>query len=675
MTGLFSGIISQVMEKRLSLTNYGEWVELGMAGRSASGVSVTEEQSMKNTAVFAAVRVLAETVASLPLILYERLPNGGKQRAVEHTLHRLLHDMPNPEMTAYNLRETLMGQLVLWGNCYAEIEYDAGGRIRYLWPLRADMMHQVTRDPATRRLIYVYELTEPAGKIVTLPMERVFHVRGLASDGRVGYSPIALARNAVGLALATEEYGSRLFANGAQPKVVLEHPGKLGEEAHKRLRESWESRHMGLENAHRTAILEEGMKIETIGMPPEDAQFLQTRKFQVNEIARLFRVPPHLLMDLERSTFSNIEHQGIEFVTHSLRPWLVNWEQEIYRSLLLERERVKYFAEHLVDGLLRGDISSRYQAYATARQNGWLSANDIRRIENMNPVSGGDAYLVPLNMVEAGGTRGESGEVRVVPTPPSPPSLKGVGELADAKTGVKRETMTRHKLQQAEVAVMSETAGRILRRERNDVSAQAKKLLGKRLIREFELWVADFYDAHAAWSAEQMLPVMESYARQVAALVEDELDEPADPELLKEFIKEYAQSFGLREATRSHYWIRERLQKALAGTDDLVEQVDELLDGWVENRGENIAREESTRENNAVTKQLYVLSGVMALRWVSFGENCPYCSQLNGKTVGIAEYFMSANDEIGPEENKYKAARNYGHPPLHDGCDCMIQAG
>lgn len=380
----------------------GLWRSAQLGQGTAAGLAVSPAKAMYSTAVYACVRILAETLASLPLPLYERLADGGKRRAVGHPLYSLLHDLPNPEMSSFELRETLMGHLALWGNAYAEVEFDRGGRPLHLWPLRPDRM-QVER-PFGGELVYRYsvgEETDGRRESVDFADYQIFHLRGLGGNGIVGYSPIALMREAVGLALATEGFGARFFGNDARPGGVLEHPGVLGDEEHERLANSWESRHQGLEKSHRIAILEEGMKYNQIGIPPEDAQFLETRKFQVTEIARAFRIPPHMLADLERATFSNIEHQSIEFVMHTIRPWLVRWEQAIYRDLLLPEERGTFFAEFMVEGLLRGDLQSRYQAYSIARQNGWMSANDIRTLENMNVIEGGDVYLVPLNMIPA----------------------------------------------------------------------------------------------------------------------------------------------------------------------------------------------------------------------------------------------------------------------------------
>ncbi len=259
----------------------------------------------------------------------------------------------------------------------------------------------VERDTQTGKIKYTYSDDITNQTYVYRP-DQVFHLKSLSIDGVTGLSPIAQAREAVGLSLATEEYGAKFFGNGARPGGVLEHPGILKDP--EKLRESWNKVYQGTRNSHKVAVLEEGMKYHTIGIAPEDAQFLETRKYQVNEICRIFRVPPHLVGDLERATFSNIEHQSIEFVQHTIRPWLVRWEQAISRSLLDEKERLLYFAKFNVDGLMRGDYKSRMEGYAVGRQNGWLSANDIRGLEDLPPIpkeQGGDVYLVNGNMMTA----------------------------------------------------------------------------------------------------------------------------------------------------------------------------------------------------------------------------------------------------------------------------------
>ena len=371
-------------------------------GGTSSGKRVNERSAMQMTAVYSCVRILSEAVASLPLHVY-RNTDTGTEKATDHPLYTILHDEPNPEMTSFVFRETLMTHLLLWGNAYAQIIRNGKGEVIALYPLMPDRM-SVDRDE-NGQLYYEYLVSSddaPVNKksIVRLSPSDVLHIPGLGFDGLVGYSPIAMAKNAIGLAIATEEYGSKFFANGAAPSGVLEHPGTIKDP--NRIRESWQQTFGGSQNSGKIAVLEEGMKYTPISISPEQAQFLETRKFQINEIARIFRVPPHMVGDLEKSSFSNIEQQSLEFVKYTLDPWVSRWEQSIVRTLLTPEEKKKYYVKFNLDGLLRGDYQSRMNGYAIGRQNGWMSANDIRELENLDRIpteEGGDLYLINGNML------------------------------------------------------------------------------------------------------------------------------------------------------------------------------------------------------------------------------------------------------------------------------------
>ena len=398
--GIFSGLFKSrdKPQDRTSGSNYAFFM-----GGTTSGKAVTERSAMQMTAVYSCVRILSEAVAGLPLHLYKYTDSGGKAMALDHSLYRLLHDEPNPEMSSFVFRETLMTHLLLWGNAYAQIIRNGKNEIVALYPLMPNKM-SVDRDENGRLYYTYYRGSDEAIKnkefAVTLQPSDVLHIPGLGFDGLVGYSPIAMAKNAIGMAIACEEYGAKFFANGAAPGGVLEHPGTIKDP--QRVRESWQSTFGGSGNANKIAVLEEGMKYTPIGISPEQAQFLETRKFQINEIARIFRVPPHMVGDLEKSSFSNIEQQSLEFVKYTLDPWVIRWEQSIQRSLLNSEEKKKYFAKFNVEGLLRGDYQSRMNGYAIGRQNGWMSANDIRELENLDRIpaeDGGDLYLINGNML------------------------------------------------------------------------------------------------------------------------------------------------------------------------------------------------------------------------------------------------------------------------------------
>ena len=370
-------------------------------GSSEAGKSVNARTAIQVSAVYACVRVIAETIASLPLHVYEQTDTGST-KAPKHPLYRILHDEPNGEMTSFVLREVMLSHLLLWGNSYCQIIRSGRGQVLSLYPLLPDRMEVDRNDQG----VLTYTYTTSKGQTVRLSPEDVLHIPGLGFDGVVGYSPIAMERNAIGLGIAAEEYGSKFFSNGARPSGILTHPNTVKDPA--ALRASWNAAYGGSGNASRVAVLEEGMSFTPLSMPNNEAQDLETRRFQVEEICRIYRVPPHMIGDLSRATFSNIESQNISFAVHTIRPWLVRIEQSVNRALFSEKEKGsssssrRFYCQFNLDGLMRGDYKSRMEGYAIARQNGWMSANDIRELENLNPLpaeEGGDAYLVNGNMI------------------------------------------------------------------------------------------------------------------------------------------------------------------------------------------------------------------------------------------------------------------------------------
>ena len=397
---IFSGLFRS-RDKPQNATN-GSGYRFFLGGTTA-GKAVTEQSAMQMTAVYCCVRILAEAVAGLPLHLYRYRDDGGKEKAVDHPLYLLLHDEPNPEMSSFVYRETLMTHLLLWGNAFSQVIRNGKGEVVALYPLMPNRM-KVDRDDHGQ-LCYCYQVansdapTLKEGTVILKPAD-VLHIPGLGFDGLVGYSPIAMAKNAIGLAMATEEFGAKFFANGATPGGILEFPNVIKDVD--RVRESWNKGFGGSQNAGKVAILEQGMKYTPISIAPEQAQFLETRKFQINEIARIFRIPPHMIGDLDKSSFSNIEQQSLEFVKYTLDPWVIRWEQSLSRTLFSPEEKKRYFFKFNVEGLLRGDYQSRMNGYAVARQNGWMSSNDIRELENLDRIpeeDGGDLYLVNGNML------------------------------------------------------------------------------------------------------------------------------------------------------------------------------------------------------------------------------------------------------------------------------------
>lgn len=658
------GIAARFLQPTEKRTSYSDLLSaLSLGQRSAAGVTVTEEGALASTVVWACVKVLAESIAQLPLITYRRLSTGGKERAVEHPVYGLLKDAPNPELTAFEFRSTLAAHVALWGNAYAEIVWDKRGYPASLWPLLPGKMAVERRNGV---LVYTYEL--PDSRRVTLSSQQVLHVRGLSGNGIVGYSPIREAMQAVGLGLAMEEFGARYFGNGARPGGVLIHPGKLSEEAHKRLRVSFNEAHQGLDNAHRLKILEEGMTYQAIGVPPEEAQFLQSRQFQIAEIARMYRVPLHMVGDLDRATFSNIEQQSLEFVQYTLMPWLTNFEQAYQRDLLTPRDRVNLDIEHLVDGLLRGDNKSRNEALAIMRQNGVITVNEWRAIENMNPVEGGDTRFEPLNMVQVG---------------------KGARAARELSTG--RETRgheqrstveeigsQRRALVNSQIPLLADIASRVTRRETNDVGrAVAKYLRRADDLGGFRAWLETFYEEHADFVGRNFAPAMESVALLVLQSVASELQDEANDtrkQKLIDFVDEYVRALGLRWSLSSKGQLLQLADETPA--DELADTLDERLLDWQETTPDKAGRREAGQGVNALAWVAYGAFAVSKLVWHTSGkETCPYCSSLEGVVVGIDEPFLNAGDfQPKGADAPLKIRRNTFHPPVHDGCDCVVLA-
>lgn len=363
-----------------------------------TGLGISPEFALNSITVYQCIRVLAETFAAVPLILYRRLPGGGKERAVDEDLYWTLHSQPNPEMTSFVWRELIMGHLGTWGNHYSEKVRDPNGRLQF-WPIRPDRM-DVGYDSTGRR---EYTYLRPNGTKQVMRPGSIFHVQGLSSDGLRGLSPIGLMRRTLSLYAQAEQYGSAVFSNGARPAFAVTHPQNVSQPAAERLATQLD-RLRGSGNAGKTVILEEGMALAEVGFPPEDAQFMETRLFQKREIAGAYRVPLHKVNDLEHATFSNIEHQAIEFIQDSMLGWYVRMEQALLTQVIVdEAPGGELFAEHLVDGYLRGDAKARAEALDIRRRNGTLNADEWRAIENENPLPDGtgQTYYIPANWTPA----------------------------------------------------------------------------------------------------------------------------------------------------------------------------------------------------------------------------------------------------------------------------------
>jgi len=395
-------IFDLIRKPQAAITESSELYRLLVAGaQTDAGVSVTSDSAMRASAVYACVLVIAETVAQVPLILYQR-SDRQKSRAILRRLYTLLHDAPNSFQTSFDWRLTNTAFLCLRGNAYSFISRSASGQILELLPMVPDRVE--VKQNKDYSLSYAF--TDNDGVRIPLQPNQVFRLTGLSFDGINGISPIEYHRQTIGLGLAADKHSALAFKNGAKMNGILRHPGRFKDaDIAKRVRESWDEAFSG-GNSFKTPLLEEGMEWQQVSMTNRDAQYIQVRTFQIEEIARLFRCPPHKIGHLERSTNNNIEQQALEFVTDTMMPWFVRWEQAIMRDLIGIDNARSLFAEFLVTGLLRGDSKSRSDYYTSGITNGWLSANEVRALENMNPRDGGDSYLMPLNMtVSTGGNQ------------------------------------------------------------------------------------------------------------------------------------------------------------------------------------------------------------------------------------------------------------------------------
>lgn len=410
--GLISRLFESTTTERRGVTFSNELLNSLRGGGMGTG-PVTARNAVQIPTVLACVRVLAESLASLPLHLYVR-GKRGKFRAYRHPLYQLLHMLPNDEMTSVELRMIMEGHVVSWGNAYAQIIRNRKGDVMAIWPMLPDRMSIFRQDDGW---LWYYYGSSPSEEPDVRNEDRwyrrdeIMHLRGLGFDGVRGYSVIELARQALQMASNAEAFGTKFYENGARPGLVLTSPKKLSDSAYERLKQSWEARHQGIENSHKVAVLEDGVDVKEFSIPARDSQYIETTQFKRSEIAAIFRVPPHMVGDLSRATFSNIEEQGLDFVRYTLSPWLQIWQQAIYRDLLRPEERKTYFATFDTFGLTIGNTDAQQKWFVAGLQNGYLSINDVREMVGLNEIgSAGDAYLRPLNMTPIGAMANDTGD-------------------------------------------------------------------------------------------------------------------------------------------------------------------------------------------------------------------------------------------------------------------------
>ena len=655
-------------ETRSHPSNPSQDVLYAMSGgvSSESGVMVSESNADRISAVFSCVRVISETLGMLPWKLYRRV-GDGKEQAVDHPLYRLVHNQPNPEIPSMVFRETLAAHCALRGNCYAEIEFNKAGRITALWPL---LPHNMSPTRVNGRIAYDYQL---GGETYRLSADRVLHIPGPGYDGIIGYSLVTKAREAMGISLAAEKYGATFYSRGARPTGVLTHPQVLGPKGRSNVKKGLVRSVSGLSNANRVLVLEEGMKWEQMGLSNEDSQFIETRKFQISEIARMFRVPLHMIAEMDRATFSNIEQQSIEFVMYCLLPWTTRFDQYGTMKLLLERERADYFVEHVISGLVRGDIKTRYEAYQIGRQNGWLCADDVRKMENLNPLpdgQGGDIYIVPMNHQPL---KWITGDAPPEPTPGPTPSTRTQRSLTWDEH---RQLEARDRLADTFRGLFQDAIQRAVVKENKAATAAVNKIWGARTSpkQEFDKWFEEFYANFAVYFRRTVAPAVHGYSRatwsQLAELMGVTLSQS---EAFGLFVDQYLTGMTNRYVGSS----RGQLLTLLKETppEELNSAILARLAEWSENRASKMVEDELIRESGAVTLQAFREMGVTRKIWRANANACPFCRKLDGKTVALGESFVGASLSAQDENGNWLSMSFDGsklHAPIHRGCQCHI---
>ena len=671
-------IISKWLEKRNNtsdLLNPRQWLyeALGVK-RTLSGVSVNEDSAMRHSAVYACVRIIAETIASLPVFVYERLETG-KNKAIEHPLYDVLHSKANEEMSAFSYKETICWHILLTGNSESLIVKNRNKDVISLYPYQPK---DIKIEILDGRAVFKNGSEQ-------LDKRYLLHIPGLSFNGVIGKSPIGYMREAIGLGMALEQFGSTFFSNGTNIGGVAKHPGKLSKQGHDNLIDSINKAYQGLGNSHKLMLLEENMDFMPVTMPLADAQYIELRRFQLEEIARIFRVPLHLLQDLSRSTNNNIEHQSIDFVMHTIRPWLVRIEQAINMQLFSEQERRKYFVEFSVDALLRGDILSRFQAYSIAKQNGIFNANEIRELENRNPYEGGDKYTIQLNMQDVeqlGKLVGDNrelvikdNEIRVVPVNNTKEIVVKPVEANSNERVIRsiRSANTRTRLAKAYSGLFENVITRLIRRERAEVISIANSCFINRDNQLFGEKLDKFYEDFKEFLNTQTKPVISTYADAIALEAADEV-ELKDYDIDK-FTDRYQKAFDYRYSNEHKGRITNIVTKAIENNKDPIEVLEKEFDSWEEKKPEQVSKEETVKIAGAVSLVVYKSAGITKLIWINTGsKSCPYCEELDGKVVGIEESFVPVGSQFKPDgaESPLKIDSPKMHAPLHNGCVCQI---
>lgn len=630
---------------------------LGMEMPTPAGVNITHDKALGITAFWAGVRAISQTIAGLPLQVYEKTGEKTRRQAPEHPVYNLLFKRPNPYMSAFTFKEMRAAHLLCWGNSYAEIQRNERGQIVALWPLLPD------RTGAEIRGGQKFYYTHIDGTKIWLSADKVLHVPGLGFDGIQGYNVIKIHRDSLGLSVAANEYGAQFFGNAARPSGILVHPGKPSEQEKQEFRESWNQVHAGLTRAQRTAIMWGGMKWEKISMAPEEAQFLQTREMQIEEVARILNINPILLQHFTKATTwgSGVAQFLVAYGKFTIAPWLERDEDAMDWDLFSEAEHGRYYVKYNLDSLLRGDAEVQAKVLEIKRRNGIINADEWRELDDENPLPDGlgQEYFMPLNMVPVS-------QMIERPTENLPMPKRNLRE--------KRASTLRKRLREAHLPIIEDGVRRYVKRD-----AEALKKAARRAAQEvdpqayLDRWVREFYPGQQDYIHQTMFPLVLAMATAIATEASDEVG--VEPREVDAFALSYTDNFAAREAGSSRGQVLQIMKETQA--EELEEVLTARANEWSEKRPGKVAANEVVRLASGAARFAWVAAGLGAV-WAANPGACPICQEMDGRRVSSKGMFASAGDIVkSPDEDTDDLVVEYdlAGPPLHKGCVCDIVPG
>jgi len=650
--------------KRNAIDSWNSWFN-AIPRKTIAGTNVSETSSLTISALFGALNFLAGTLASLPRVIYRRLPNGGKERAYDHPFYDRIHNRPNEsKLTAWQWIYTSIMHKYLWGNWYTYIERN-NYQNQILFPLLPDRTWP-DKDRLDRYITH-----KANGQQVNLPSENILHIPHISLEGITGKGVIHYARESLGIVKAQEEFAANYFGKGTKAGGFVEIEHKMDEETRVGLQNDFNEKYGDLGNSWKAIFMTGGAKFKQQELDAVKAQALESRQFSVVEIARWTNLPPHILRELSRATFSNIEEQGLELVIYSLLPLTTQIEQAMNNTFFTEKDRKTHYVKFELKGLLRGDIKTRTEFYKTMLDRGVYNADMVLELEDMNPQPNGlgKIYMMPLNMVNK--ELVISGQPLTIEAENKEIITKRSVEIFQKRTAALRRKITIAYKKQFEAY-----GKQIVSTEVKDIREAIEKMLNEKDSKEFEVWLEGYYSEFSKKVDNLSAPLLASYAEAILPIALQEIGSEMDIGIQYDrFQSQYREFFVKRHISGSQGQLRAVIRDAEEQHRDVIEALDERLNEWEEKRSGKIAMRESVRAENAFTRSVFAIAGITQLMSVSYGKSCPYCNDLDGKIVGIDQPFLSAGS-FQPEgaETPLNITSNHFHPPYHDGCDCGIMA-